>query len=104
MREIRGTDRPALPRLLERRAGERVPGLAVRPATQGIPACQHSDARILDQIIYKWNHARHTIAASLADSYTALARDGWQATTAQIQRDVKRLFQDNFRNFAGLSA
>jgi hypothetical protein len=65
---------------------------------------QHSDARILDQIIYKWSHARHTIAASLADAYAALARDGWQPTTAQIQRDVKRLFQDNFRNFAGLPA
>jgi hypothetical protein len=65
---------------------------------------QHSDARILDQIIYKWKHARHTIAASLTDSYIALARDGWHATTAQIERDVKRLFQDNFRNFAGLAA
>jgi hypothetical protein len=64
---------------------------------------QHSDARILDQIIYKWKHARHTIAASLADSYSALSRDGRQPTTAQIQRDVKRLFQDNFRNFAGLA-
>jgi hypothetical protein len=63
---------------------------------------QHSDARILDQIIYKWKHSRHTIAASLTDSYTALARDGWHATTTQIERDVKRLFQENFRNFAGM--
>jgi hypothetical protein len=65
---------------------------------------QHSDARILDQIIYKWKHSRHTIAASLTDSYAALARDGWQATTDQIQRDVKRLFQENFRNFAAVPA
>jgi hypothetical protein len=63
---------------------------------------QHSDARILDQIIYKWKHSRHTIAASLTDSYSALARDGWHPTTDQIQRDVNRLFQENFRNFAGL--
>jgi hypothetical protein len=63
---------------------------------------QHSDARILDQIIYKWKHSRHTIAASLTDSYAALARDGWQPTTNRIQRDVKRLFQENFRNFANL--
>jgi len=63
---------------------------------------QHSDARILDQIIYKWQHSRYTIAASLTDSYHALLRDGWRLTADQIQRDVNRLFQDNFRNFAGL--
>jgi hypothetical protein len=62
---------------------------------------QHSDARILDQIIYKWKHSRHTIAASLAESYSALLRDGWNLTTADIERDVRRLFQDNFRNFVG---
>ena len=65
---------------------------------------QHSDARILDQIIYKWKHSRHTIAASLTDSYAALARDGWRPTTDQIERDVKRLFQENFRNFAAVPA
>ncbi len=64
---------------------------------------QHSDARILDQIVYKWKHSRHVIAASLTDSYRALSRDGWPLTTAQIERDVKRLFQDNFRNFVGLT-
>lgn len=63
---------------------------------------QHSDARILDQIIYKWKHSRHTIAASLTDSYEALCRDGWRPTRDQIQRDVTRLFQENFRNFAGV--
>ncbi|MGI8962362.1 MAG: glucuronate isomerase [Bryobacteraceae bacterium] len=65
---------------------------------------QHSDARILDQIIYKWKHSRHTIAASLTNSYAALARDGWQVPADQIQRDVKRLFQENFRNFAAVPA
>ncbi|HTU44144.1 MAG TPA: hypothetical protein VMF91_03740 [Bryobacteraceae bacterium] len=65
---------------------------------------QHSDARILDQIIYKWKHSRHTIAASLSETYHALLRDGWRLTADQIQRDVSRLFQDNFRNFAGLPA
>lgn len=65
---------------------------------------QHSDARILDQIIYKWKHSRYTIAASLSETYHALLRDGWRLTADQIQRDVNRLFQDNFRNFAGLPA
>lgn len=64
---------------------------------------QHSDARILDQLIYKWKHSRRTIAESLASNYRALARDGFPLTADHIQHDVKRLFQDNFRNFVGLS-
>ena len=65
---------------------------------------QHSDARILDQIIYKWKHSRQTIAASLSESYAALLRDGWKLTKAQMERDARRLFQDNFRDFAGITA
>ena len=65
---------------------------------------QHSDARILDQIIYKWKHSRHAVTASLTESYSALLRDGWNLTTADIERDVRRLFQDNFRNFVRLKA
>ncbi|MBV9759522.1 MAG: hypothetical protein JO340_03070 [Acidobacteriaceae bacterium] len=64
---------------------------------------QHSDARILDQIIYKWQHSRYTIAASLTDSYRALLRDGWRLTSDQIESDVTRLFQNNFRRFAGVA-
>ena len=65
---------------------------------------QHSDARILDQLIYKWDHSRRLIAESLTRAYTALVRDGWELTEDQIERDVTGLFQDNFRRFAGLPA
>ena len=65
---------------------------------------QHSDARILDQIIYKWKHSRRVIGESLTANYAALMRDGWPLTRAQIERDAKRLFQDNFRNFVGFAA
>ena len=65
---------------------------------------QHSDARILDQFIYKWNHSRYWISESLVRAYSALVRDGWRLTTEQIRRDVQRMFQDNFRQFAGLPA
>ncbi|MGC2660843.1 MAG: glucuronate isomerase [Bryobacteraceae bacterium] len=64
---------------------------------------QHSDARILDQIVYKWKHSRHVISASLVETYRALARDGFHVTTPQIERDVQRLFQDNFRRFVGIA-
>jgi len=65
---------------------------------------QHSDARILDQLIYKWDHSRRLIADSLSRSYSALVRDGWALTEGQIERDVVGLFQDNFRRFVGLPA
>ncbi len=63
---------------------------------------QHSDARILDQLIYKWDHSRRLIAESLTRAYQALIRDGWSLTTDQIKRDVTQMFQSNFREFASL--
>src|SRR5947209_16150330 len=31
---------------------------------------QHSDARVLDQLLYKWNHSRAIIGKVLVDKYT----------------------------------
>ena len=39
---------------------------------------QHSDARVLDQLIYKWDHSRRIIGKVLADKYADLAETGWQ--------------------------
>src|SRR5436190_307820 len=47
---------------------------------------QHSDARVLDQIIYKWNHSRQIIAQVLVEKYSALAQTGWQVGRAEIER------------------
>lgn len=60
---------------------------------------QHSDARVLDQIIYKWQHSRRIIAQVLADKYSALAQTGWQVSRAEIERDVKDLFGGAFERF-----
>jgi hypothetical protein len=57
---------------------------------------QHSDARILEQLIYKWAHSRREIAAALSVQYVGLLEDGRRVTAAEIQRDVNRLFADNF--------
>lgn len=56
---------------------------------------QHSDARVLEQVIYKWNNTRRTMAPILANAYRLLAQDGRQITRAEIQRDVTRLFAGN---------
>lgn len=57
---------------------------------------QHSDARVLEQVIYKWRNTRATIAPILAESYRLLSRDGRGVTRREIERDVKRLFCSNF--------
>jgi hypothetical protein len=60
---------------------------------------QHSDARVLDQLIYKWRHARAAVAQALVDKYSDLARTGWVCTAAEIQRDVGNLFGGEFNRF-----
>jgi hypothetical protein len=60
---------------------------------------QHSDARVLDQIVYKWNHSRQIISQVLVEKYSALAQTGWQASRAEIERDVKDLFGGAFERF-----
>jgi hypothetical protein len=57
---------------------------------------QHSDARILEQLIYKWRNTRRTLAPILAKSYELMAEDGRPVTRADIERDVTSLFRGNF--------
>ena len=64
-------------------------------------APQHSDARVLDQLLYKWPHSRRVIAEVLVGQYTALARTGWTPTPKEIRRDVEALLSGNFLKFAG---
>lgn len=60
---------------------------------------QHSDARVLDQVIYKWDHSRQIIANVLTDKYADLIETGWQVTDDAIQRDVTDLFGARFEAF-----
>ncbi len=64
---------------------------------------QHSDARILEQLIYKWGHSREIIAEILIEKYSKLQRVGWTATREEIKRDVDDLFSRNFWRFLGKS-
>jgi hypothetical protein len=63
---------------------------------------QHSDARILDQLVYKWRHSREVLKGVLADKYADLMATGWKVTEADLKRDVERLLSGNFRTFVGL--
>lgn len=66
-------------------------GLSVTP--------QHSDARVLEQLIYKWSHSKEVIAGVLADKYADLAQAGWVVSDAEIRRDAGDLLGGAFERF-----
>ncbi len=78
------------PSIVEEIARERLEMLG----TSFIP--QHSDARVLEQVIYKWRNTRRTLAPILANAYGLLASDGRAVTRIDIRNDITRLFRSNF--------
>jgi hypothetical protein len=66
-------------------------GLSVTP--------QHSDARVLDQLIYKWQHSRRLLTRVLIDKYNDLAQTGWVVKPEEIKRDAQNLFGGAFDQF-----
>lgn len=62
---------------------------------------QHSDARVLDQLIYKWAHSRTLVARCLADKYAAIGAAGWDVTDDEIRRDAAELLGGAFQRFCG---
>jgi len=81
------------PSIIEEMTRERLELLG----TSFIP--QHSDARVLDQLIYKWTHSRKIIGSVLTEKYTDAADAGLRVTADMIRRDAALLLRDNFRNF-----
>jgi hypothetical protein len=65
---------------------------------------QHSDARVLEQVIYKWRNTRLTLAPILTKTYGLLHNDGKVITRQGIQKDVNRLFRTNFEKWTRLHA
>jgi hypothetical protein len=57
---------------------------------------QHSDSRVLDQLIYKWTHSRRIIGGVMGDMYAQAQAAGRRITRPEIERDVQRLFAGNF--------
>jgi hypothetical protein len=60
---------------------------------------QHSDVRVLDQLIYKWSHSRAIIADVLTDKYADLIATGWVLREHDVRRDVALLMSGNFTKF-----
>jgi hypothetical protein len=62
---------------------------------------QHSDARVLEQVIYKWRNTRRTLAPILTNAFRLLQEDGGKITRGGIRREITRLFRSNFESFCG---
>ncbi|MBS3733479.1 MAG: glucuronate isomerase [Phycisphaerae bacterium] len=59
----------------------------------------HSDARVLDQLVYKWRHTRDVVGEVLVEKYRLLFAAGWRPTAEEIARDVRALFGGAFCDF-----
>jgi hypothetical protein len=64
---------------------------------------QHSDARVLEQLVYKWQHSRTVIAETLYETYARLLDSGRAVMPKEVTRDVTRLFSGNFRKWVGMA-
>jgi hypothetical protein len=60
---------------------------------------QHSDARVLDQLVYKWEHSRRIIGTVLAEKFIDQSATGRAPTQEQIEQTVRLYFSDNFESF-----
>lgn len=63
---------------------------------------QHSDARVLEQVIYKWKNTRRTMTPTLTNSYRLLAEDGRPVAREEIRQGIHRLFRTNFERWVNL--
>ena len=59
----------------------------------------HSDARVLDQLIYKWAHTRQVVADVLAGKYRLLFEAGWRPTRDEVAREVRAVLGGAFEEF-----
>ena len=66
-------------------------------------APQHSDARVLEQVIYKWDHSRQVLAKVLREKFADLAATGWPVTPELVNRTVADYFGGAFERFLAMT-
>jgi len=60
---------------------------------------QHSDARVLEQLIYKWAHSRRVISQAMQRQFSNIIVVGWELTRGEIRRDIWKLFGGTYEEF-----
>lgn len=63
---------------------------------------QHSDSKILEHMISKWDHFKRVLTQVLIEKYRDLMTWGYTLTDVQVQNEVKQLLSGNFWNFVNL--
>ena len=64
---------------------------------------QHSDARVTDQLIYKWSHFKKILYPILLEYYENLLYKNFPLSEDILQRDINKLLFGNAKNFLGVS-
>lgn len=60
---------------------------------------QHSDARVLDQLLYKWAHSRRVISSVLSNKFLLLANTGWAVRASEVEQAAHLLLGGAFEDF-----
>jgi len=63
---------------------------------------QHSDARVSDQLIYKWIHFKKILYPVLLEYYQDLIDKNFPISETIIERDMHNLFCANAKDFLGI--
>ena len=64
---------------------------------------QHSDARVSDQLIYKWNHFKKILHPILLEYYQELLDKNFPITENILQRDIDNLLSGNAKKYLGIT-
>lgn len=62
---------------------------------------QHSDCRVFEQLISKWQHSKVIISKVLVEKYKDLMDTGYVLSEEEVTRDVANLFGGTFWRFLG---
>ena len=61
---------------------------------------QHSDCRVLEQLLYKWKHSREVIIKVVAEQLRLLHETtAWKVTRLEVQRTVRSLLGGQYEDF-----
>ena len=60
---------------------------------------QHSDARVTDQLIYKWSHFKNILNEILYEYYKDLSKKNFELSKFIIERDINNLLNQNAKSF-----
>jgi len=64
----------------------------------------HSDARVLDQLLYKWPTTRKIVGDVLTEKFTELFATGWRQTAPEIATTTRHLLGASFKNFTAAAS